>query len=108
MGFVQGQGFDQRRVLAVDAEDLLRSAPVPVHGGRQDDELRAQLERVRGGHGRAHAVGSRLVTAGGDHTALRRRPAHGQGDAAQAGIVAHFDGGVETIAIAMDDLARHG
>jgi hypothetical protein len=52
------------------------------------------------------AEAARRVIAGGDDAALQGAAAHGHGQVAQGGIVAHLDGGIETVAIAMDDLSK--
>jgi hypothetical protein len=45
---------------------------------------------------------TRFVIAGCHHAAAFRRAADGYGLAAQGRVVAHFDGGVETVAVAMN------
>ncbi|GAA5240579.1 hypothetical protein BMMON2_34010 [Burkholderia mallei] len=53
-----------------------------------------------------HAVAARVVVAGRDHAALVGTAADRERTAAQRRIVAHLDRRVETVAVAMDDLAR--
>ncbi|MCY1534368.1 hypothetical protein D9M68_697380 [compost metagenome] len=105
VGLVQRQRFDQPGVFAVDRKDLARHLAILVHGRAQDQQIRAVLERLRRRHGRAHAERTRFVVAGGDHPAPVGRAAHGHRPAAQRRVVAHLDRGVETVAVAMDDLA---
>ena len=48
---------------------------------------------------------ARFVVAGCHHAAAFWRTANGYGFTAQRGIVSHFDGGIKTIAVAMNNFA---
>jgi hypothetical protein len=52
-----------------------------------------------------HAKGTGLVVAASHDTALVRAPSHSDRSAQQAGLIASFDGRIEAIAIAVNDLA---
>jgi hypothetical protein len=57
------------------------------------------------------AEGARLVAGGGDHAAAAaaaRIGAHHHRPAAQGGILAHFDGGVERVEVGVQDRAHGG
>src|SRR5690606_12126736 len=71
-----------------------------------DPQVRAQLERLRAGHGRAHPPGARLVIAGSNHPTTLRRTTYGQRPTTQDRIVAHLDGSVKTVAVNVNDLAH--
>lgn len=103
VGLVQRKRLDQIGIIAEDRMDLLRHRPVDIETRAHHQQIGTQLERRAHGHRRAHAIGSRLVAASGDHSALVRRTANRQRLAAQAGVVAHLEGGIETVAVYMDD-----
>ena len=79
-----------------------RAGDLAVGGevGGQEDGLRAQPSRLRGGHRRPHAIGARLVGGRGHD---RARAAAGDDDrpAAQLGVPAQLDGDVERICVQM-------
>ena len=54
------------------------------------------------------AEAARFVVAGGDHAALVRPSPDRQRPAAQGRVIPHLDGGVEAVAVAVDDLAGGG
>jgi len=85
-----------------------RGLAVAFEVGRQQDQLRAKLQRARRGHRRMHAEGARLVVAGGDHAARLGAPAHRERPSAQARVVARLDCGIEAVAIAVDDFSGDG
>ena len=51
---------------------------------------------------------ARHVVAGGNDSPLFRQAAHGHGLARQGGIVPLLHRSIEAVAIAMDDVGRHG
>ncbi|MNR06476.1 hypothetical protein D3C85_1225490 [compost metagenome] len=109
VGLVQGQRLDDLGVVAEDLVDLPRDAFIDVHPRPDDGQVRTQLDRRAHRHRRVHPIGPRVVIAGRDHPTLVRRAPHRQRLARQAGVVAHFDGGVEAIAVNVDDFSlRHG
>ena len=108
IGLIQRQRLNQLGVIAKDGVNLPGGRLVSVHPRFDDQQIRTQLERLPRRHGRAHPVAARLVIAGGDHPAAIRRTAHGQRLALQARVVTHLDGGVETVAIHMDDFSLTG
>jgi len=73
----------------------------------EDQQIRAQPHGAGHRHGRAHAEVARLVGAGGDHAALLRAPANGDGPAAQRGIAPGFDGAEESVEVEVKDLTCH-
>ena len=73
-GLVQRQRLDQRRVPAVDAEDVLRDPAVALEARREEDALRAQPARPGGRHGGAHAEPPGLVARRAHHAAPGRPP----------------------------------
>ncbi|MNN43871.1 hypothetical protein D3C81_1581330 [compost metagenome] len=109
IGLVQRQRLDLLGVVAEDRVDFPRHSFIDIHARPHDGQVRTQLDRRAHRHRRMQAVDARLVVAGGDHPALVRRTADGQRLADQARIVAHLDGGVEAVAIYVDDLSLgHG
>src|SRR5690606_40265595 len=88
-----------------DAVDLPGDFPVDVHARAHHGQVGAQLESGTHRHRRMDAVGTRFVVAGGDHAALIGRAADRQRPAGQTRIVAHLDGGVEAIAVDVDDFS---
>ncbi len=105
IGFVQRQWLDEFGVVAEDAVHRRRGFAVLVHARVDHDQLRALAQRGGHGHGGVHAVAAGFVVAGGDDAALLRTSADSHGLAEQSGVVAGLDGGVETVAVAVDDLA---
>ncbi|MNH15067.1 hypothetical protein D3C79_746740 [compost metagenome] len=108
VSLIQRQWLDQIGVLAKDPVNFPRGFFIGINARFDDQQVRAQLEGMTRGHRRAHPERPRLIVAGSDHPTPLRRAAHRQWPSDQARIVAHFDGGVEAIAVDMDDLAlRH-
>ncbi|MCY1304632.1 hypothetical protein D9M70_543930 [compost metagenome] len=109
VGLVQGQRFDDLGVVAEYLMDLPRHRLVHVHARPDDGQVRTQLDRRPHRHRRTHAVGAGVVIAGRHDPTLVRRAANRQGLTRQRRVVAHLDGGVEAIAVNVDDLSlRHG
>ncbi|MNF48766.1 hypothetical protein D3C84_300240 [compost metagenome] len=105
IGLIQRQRLDQFGVVTEDRLDLARHGLVGIHPRLDDQQVRAQLQRMPGGHGRTHPVGTGLVIARSDHPATIRSTAHRQRFACQARIVTHLDGGIEAVAIDVDDFS---
>ncbi len=74
--------------------------------GADDDQVRAEAERVGGGHGGADAEFAGRVVGGGDDAAGVGAAADGHGDVAQGGVVAHFNGCEEAVHVYVDDFAH--
>jgi hypothetical protein len=106
VGFVEGERFDQRRVVAEDGADFGGLGAVEVEAAREEDEMRAAFARLEAGHGGVDAEFARLVVAGGHHAAPRSA-ADGDGLAGELGVFAHLDGRIEAVHVEVDDLA-HG
>ena len=92
---------------AASAPASARGSPRPTRGifghvGRQDDRLRAELQRPRHRHRRAHAEGAGDVAAGRDDAAPPAA-ADDQRLVGSSGRVALLDRGVEGVAIDMGD-----
>lgn len=108
IGFVQRQRFDQIGVFTENRVDFFRCFFIGIHTRLDDGQVGAQFQRMARGHGRPHAVGPRLVIAGGDHPAPVRRATYRQGLLRQARVIPHFDGSVEAVTVDVDDFAlRH-
>ena len=75
------------------------------HVRRDDDGVRAGLQRLEHRHGRAHAVGARHVAGRRHHAALAA--ADDDGLVGEARIVALLHRGVEGVAIDVRDGERH-
>ncbi len=102
---VEREAFDRGREVAEYLEDGPGLARVLLHVSAQEDEVRAQAPRLVARHRRVHAEDPRLV-ARGRHDAprpLRRRP---RALAAQLGMVALLDRGVERVHVRVEDAAR--
>ena len=106
VGFVQRQRLDDLGVVAEDRVDFPRHRLVGIHARAHHLQVRAQLQRLAHGHGRTHSPGPRFIVAGGNHPAPVGSPAYRQRFAGQARIVTHLDGGIETVAVDVDDLAH--
>ena len=64
------------------------------------------LQRHEGRHGRANAEGSRFVVTGGEDATSIASATHADRFTSQGGLVAHFDRGIKTIHVEMNDPAR--
>src|SRR5690554_5820637 len=85
----------------------LRGLAVAVEVRAHDHQLRTQCQRARRWHGGAYTKGTRFVIAGGDDAASSGIATDSQRLAPVAWLVTGLDGGVETIAVDMDDFSCH-
>jgi hypothetical protein len=67
-----------------------------------------EFKRLPARHCRVNTETPRLVVAGGNYTPALGTAANRQGNMAQTGIVAHFNGGKKTISIAVDNFFHGG
>src|SRR5438067_9240690 len=88
-----------------DLANNRRFFSVNIEPWRQDNELRATLQRHEGWHGGLNAEGARFVVAGSKYATLVARTAHAYWFAAQRRSIPHLDRGVEAIHVEMDDCA---
>jgi hypothetical protein len=88
-----------------DSADHRRLAPINIEPGRQDDQIRAALQRHESRHGRAHAEFARFVIARRQHAAPLACAAHADRFAAQRRPIAHLDRSIKAIHIEMNDRA---
>ncbi|MCY1429296.1 hypothetical protein D9M71_452100 [compost metagenome] len=102
---IQRQWLDQLGVVPQNGVYLAGGLLISVHARLDDRQVRAELECMPRRHRRAHAIRPCLIVTGGNHAAMVRRPANSQRFTGECGVVAHFYGGIETIAIDMNDLA---
>ncbi|MNS95791.1 hypothetical protein D3C72_1300630 [compost metagenome] len=105
ISLIQRQRFNQVGVVAEDRVYFFRRFAIGVHARLDDGQVRAQLQSMSRSHRRTHAIGPRFVIAGGDHPAPVRRTTHRQRLAGQTRVIAHLDGGVETVAVNVDDFS---
>ena len=107
VALVEPDLLDDRQTLAHQLPDLARLVPVGLEVGRDEDRLRAQPPRLRGGRGRADAEPARLVGRGRDD---RARPGAGDDDrlAGQLGPAQQLDRDVERVAVEVGDHTAGG
>ena len=106
IGFVERRGLDDGGELAKDLEDRLRLFAVAGKLRLDEDRVRAAPERLGRRHCRAHAKAPHLVIGGGHHAPAVGVAADDHRLAAQRRIVAHVDGGIETIHVTVQDAAH--
>src|SRR4051812_8353575 len=82
-----------------------RLPPINVETCRQNDELRAALERHEGWHGGADPELPRLVVAGGQDSAAVAGATDADRLASEGRLVPHLYGGIETVHIEVDNRA---
>ena len=87
-----------------DLADLARDGAVAGEVGRDEDGVWAEALGADGGHGGADAEGSGFIGGGADDGAVAA-PGDDDGFAAEGGIVALLDGGVEGVHVDVNDLA---
>ena len=104
-GFVERQGFDEIGVGSKDPVDFAGRFLIGIHPGPHNQQIRTELQRMTGGHRRANAVCASFVVAGCNHAAPISQATDRYGPVGEAGIVPHFDRGIEAIAIDMDDFS---
>ncbi len=105
IGLVKRERLDQVRMLAHQCPDPPARLLVGIEARPDEEEVRAELAGLEGGHGRAHAEHPGLV-AGREHDPARAGRAHRHRPAAQARVVALLDRGVEGVHVDVDDLAH--
>ena len=105
IGLVERERFDEVGVAQHDLAHGLRDGLVAREVGRHEHGIGTQAFGARGRHRRAHAEHARLVTCGADDRALPA-PGDDDGPAAQRGIVALLDRGVERVHVDVDELAH--
>ena len=106
IGLVQRKGLNLISLTIKDLADLLGGLSVLGHGTRDNYQIGAEFEGLARRHGRAHTELSRLVVTSGNYAAAVRFATYGNGQINKAGIVAHFHCGVETVAVAVDNLSH--
>ncbi len=107
-GLIQRQRLYKVGVIAKDRVDFPRRFFIGIHARLDDGQVRAELERMPGRHGRTHAIGARLVITGRNHPAPLRRAAYRQRFAGEVGLVTHFNGCIKAVTVDVDDFAlRH-
>jgi hypothetical protein len=100
-GLVDRDRLDQRRQLQHEPPHLAADTAVFVDVGRDHHRVRARLEGLEHGHGRANAEGARHV-AGGRHDAALA-PADDHRLVVEAWIVPFLDGREEGVAVDVSD-----
>ena len=105
---VERQRLDPRRHRAEDLEHRLRRGAVLLEVGPDDRQVRAQADRARHRHRRAHAEGASLVAGRRHHAPASRAAADRHGLAAQRRVVALLDRRVEGVHVDVQDAAGHG
>ncbi len=102
VGLVEPDDLHALDVRAHEIHDLPGGLAVGGEVRRQEDRVRAQPPRARGGHRRADAEAARLVAGGGDD---RARPAarDDHRPAAQLGMAAQLDRDVERVGVQVRD-----
>jgi len=109
IGFIERKRLDAIGVIAKDGVHAARGVAVALEGVRQQHQIRALAQRPFGRHRRMDAKAARDIIAGRNHPALLGQAADRKWNSAQGRVVAHFDRGIKTVAIDMDDLAGgHG
>ena len=106
VGLVDSDLVDQRHLGPHQIPHPARHVAVRREVGRDDDRVRAESPRLRGGHGRVHSVGARLVGRGGDD---RARSAAGDDHRPppQLGRLDQLDARIERIEVHVGDDAAH-
>ncbi|MNR09607.1 hypothetical protein D3C85_1258170 [compost metagenome] len=79
---------------------------VSIKAAGQQNEMRAEFECHRRGHGAAHAKFARRIVGSADHPTLNAAAANGDGDIPQRRIITHLDGGKKAVHIDMDYFAH--
>ena len=72
-----------------------------------DDQARAQPERLTHRHGTAHTQFACGIRTGGDYAAFLRSAAYSKGFAAQVGIACFFHGAIEGIEVKVQNSSLH-
>ena len=105
-GLVERDRLDDVGVFVEDFVNLFGNRLIDLHPSGDEDKVGAEPLRRNGGHGGVDAELARLIAGCGDDTSLVG-VADGDRLAAQFGIVALFNGGVEGIHIDMYDTSEH-
>ena len=85
--------------------DLCRDLAILVEVGGYNHQFRAESQSLGRGHGRMHPEMAGRVIAGGDNTAPVRVAPYGHGPMTQGRVITHFHGGIEAVAVHVDNLA---
>ena len=104
-GFVQRQGFNAVGIVGEDLVHLPRGFAVNRHASRDQDQVRAALQRGCACHRRAHAEPACLVTGGGDDAAPVGAAADRDRFPAQRRVVADLHRGIEAVGVDMNDFS---
>ena len=86
--------------------DLGGNGAVALEIRGYQNQLWAKAQCSGGRHRRAYAEGARGIVAGGDDAALLGAATDGDGHLAPLGMAEHLDGGIEAIAVGVEDLAH--
>ncbi len=106
--FVERERFNQRGIAREYFPDMGRRFFIGVKTPRQQREMRAELERHRGGHGATHAIFTRRIIGGADNAASFAAATDGERNIAQGWIIAHLYRREKAVHIDMNDFAhRH-
>jgi len=104
---VERQRLDERRHLAENREHRIGRRLVAGEVGTDDEEGGAEAHGAGHRHRRVDAEGARLVAGRGDHAPPLGPSAHGERLAAQRGIVALLDRGIERVHVDVNDPSDH-
>ena len=108
IGFIQRQRLNQLGVVAQDAVNLSGRFFISIHPAVDDNQVRAQLERMPGRHCRAHAISPSFIITGRDDPAPISRAPDSHRLVCQARVITHLNSGIETVTVDVDDFAlRH-
>ena len=108
VGLVEREGLDEVGVAAEDVAGLAGDGAVAEEVGGDEDGVGAEALGAEGGHGGADAEAAGFIGGGADDGAVAA-PGDDDGFAAEGGVVALLDRGVEGVHVDVDDLAGgHG